>query len=179
MSGSNSEVQKKTSFKEGGIGSFKERLKTLIEKKGSVYKASAAWGIPASTLNNYLHKGTEPALKVVLKISNIEGVGLIWLITGSHEDDNKPDVTDRDPLQNAWQMIYQSLDQHQIEGLIKVIHTEGVNGILEMANNDINKRLRELPEEEKERLMRLHEAKKGASETSVDADIAPPADKAG
>ncbi|MBA5838446.1 bacteriophage CI repressor, partial [Morganella morganii] len=60
---------------------FKDRLIKLIGKR-SVRKASEDWGLPYSTLNNYLTRNTLPTLNVVMDISSIEKVSIDWLAYG-------------------------------------------------------------------------------------------------
>ncbi|MGT3184366.1 helix-turn-helix domain-containing protein [Yersinia enterocolitica] len=69
------------SFAEADKESFKARLQKLIGDR-SVRAVAKDWEIPVSTLNNYLHKGTEPSFKVVCSISNKEQVSLNWLAYG-------------------------------------------------------------------------------------------------
>lgn len=72
------------SFAGEGKESFRARLQQLIGSR-SVRAAANDWGVPVSTLNNYLHKGTEPSFKVVCLISNKEQVSLNWLAYGYDE----------------------------------------------------------------------------------------------
>ncbi|CFQ99358.1 Bacteriophage CI repressor helix-turn-helix domain [Yersinia frederiksenii] len=160
-----------------GKESFSSRLQKLIGNR-SVRAAAKDWGLPTSTINNYLHKGTEPAFKMVLAIAKAEGVSLEWLASGSnetHEELNKnhqvqqstPEMVD--PLRYAWMMVYESLNADEAGALLRVIHKKGVDGIVELATaNSLDIELLQLPTEEKERLMALHEAKKGASESGVE-----------
>lgn len=57
------------SFVDRGKESFRERLVKLIGNR-SVRTAASDWGIPPSTLNNYIHKGTEPSFKIACLISD-------------------------------------------------------------------------------------------------------------
>lgn len=163
--------QKENKFAIEGEGkeSFRQRLESLIGNR-SVRSAAQAWNLPPSTINNYLHKGTEPALKVALAIAKAERVSLEWLATGLDKVDwttNSPGNVS-DPLKFTWQMIYESLSKEDAEALIRLIHKDGARGILASAGTgeDIDTTLLLLPKEEKERLLALHEAKKGTSEGS-------------
>lgn len=76
------------SFVAEGKDNFRQRLQNLIGNR-SVRAAAKDWGVPVSTLNNYIHKGTEPSFKVVCLISNKEHVSLNWLAYGI-EDVSQP-----------------------------------------------------------------------------------------
>lgn len=76
------------SFVAEGKDNFRQRLQNLIGNR-SVRAAAKDWGVPVSTLNNYIHKGTEPSFKVVCLISNKERVSLNWLAYGV-EDEQQP-----------------------------------------------------------------------------------------
>ncbi|EOQ2240450.1 helix-turn-helix domain containing protein [Escherichia coli] len=95
------------SFDAPGKESFKARLLSLIGTR-SVRAAAKDWGVPVSTLNNYIHKGTEPSFKMACLISNKEHVSLNWLAFGS--DENTPrtpccSTVDAGNLDNANQTI--------------------------------------------------------------------------
>lgn len=169
-----------------GKESFSSRLQKLIGDR-SVRAAAKDWGLPTSTINNYIHKGTEPALKMVLAIAKAEGVSLEWLASGSNEvffDSNKAQKSSTqeiaDPLRYAWMQVYESLDADEVSALLRVIHKKGADGIVELATaNSLDMELLQLPTEEKERLIALHEAKKGASEDSQGNGLTSPEHKAG
>lgn len=155
------------SFSPDGKESFRARLEGLLKGR-SVRVASKAWGLPASTINNYLHKGTEPALKVVVAIAAAENVSLSWLATGLHEDNERATYShnEEDNLRLIWSSIFDSVDYGDIKSLIKLIHSNGAKGVIAAASalNDANRILLGLTNEEKERLIELHKAKKGTSE---------------
>lgn len=170
-----------------GKESFSSRLQKLIGDR-SVRAAAKDWGLPTSTVNNYLHKGTEPAFKMVLAIAKAEGVSLEWLANGGDEAQgelnkdhgNQPFTETIDPLRYAWMMVYESLDASEVGALLRAIHKKGVDGIVGMASaNSLDMELLQLPVEEKERLMALHEAKKGAFEDNQDNELSRPTHKAG
>lgn len=164
----NNTKESKFAFDGQGKESFRDRLEYLIGER-SVRVAAKAWGLPVSTINNYLHKGTEPALRVVLTIAEAEQVSLEWLASGLNKDlwtTNSPAGSEGDPLKFTWGMIFDSLDRGDAEALIRLIHKEGAKGILASSNkaDNLDSTLLLLPKEEKERLIALHEAKKGAPE---------------
>lgn len=147
---------------------FRDRLEILIGDR-SIRAAAAAWSLPTSTINNYLNKGTEPALKVVMQIANAEGVSLEWLATGldkAHSATNSPKTPPLDPMRDMWGLIFDTIGRQEAEKLIRAIHQLGVQGILTAIDStgSLDVALTSLPQEEKERLMALHNAKKGASE---------------
>lgn len=148
-----------------------DRLRTLIGKR-SVRAAALDWGLSFSTLNNYLTRGTEPSLNMAIKIAHVERVSIEWLATGVEPERRNEKVA---PLENqsaakiAWLMVLESLDDSEVHALLRAIHKKGVDGIVELATaNSLDVELLQLPTEEKERLMALHEAKKGASESCVE-----------
>ena len=120
-----------------------DRLRTLIGNR-STRAAAKAWDLSYSTLNNYLNRGTEPALSVARKIAEREGVTVEWLACGeSSESRETPASAEEeraqwqvktqpvhDPLEFAWSMVFSSLDRSEKEALLKLIHKEGIQGIL-------------------------------------------------
>ncbi|MBV7403583.1 helix-turn-helix transcriptional regulator [Enterobacter sp. ENT03] len=115
------------------------RLRLLIGSR-STRSVAKAWDLSYSTLNNYLNRGTEPSLSMAKKIADREGVSVEWLASGVHKElpdltANNPDSAQEkapagDPLEFAWSMVFTSLDKKDIAALLKVIHKEGVKGIL-------------------------------------------------
>ncbi|HEI8512200.1 helix-turn-helix domain-containing protein [Morganella morganii] len=115
---------------------FKDRLIKLIGKR-SVRKASEDWGLPYSTLNNYLTRNTLPTLNVVMDISSIEKVSIDWLAYGgsvrpSASEDSIADAQDSEmnKIRNKWLMVLESIDIADAESLIRTIHRKGIEGIL-------------------------------------------------
>ena len=115
---------------------LKDRLIALIGDR-SVRAAAKDWSMSVSTLNNYLKRGTEPALNVINHIAKIEQVSLDWLANGS--DPEKTDSenlatfqaqTPTSPLRDKWLMILESIDETDAEALIRAIHRKGVEGLL-------------------------------------------------
>lgn len=111
---------------------FKDRLLILIGGR-SVRQASTDWGLPYSTLNNYLTRNTMPTLNVVIDISQIENVSIDWLAYGGIEmrkNTETPEVTEKNQLKDKWLMILESIDETDAEALIRAIHRKGVEGLL-------------------------------------------------
>jgi len=120
-----------------------DRLRLLIGNR-STRAAAEEWQLPYSTLNNYISRGTDPSFNVAIKIAERENVSLEWLAYGGdnrkprelNEAEAKWHVASRpvdDPLQFAWSMVYSSLDDSEREALLRVIHKEGVQGIMSHA----------------------------------------------
>lgn len=118
-----------------------DRIQTLIKGR-SIRAVSLAWGLPYSTLNNYLNKGTDPSFKAIQVIAEAENVSLDWLAFGSNESELEPPVdtpkyNKTSPvIRNAWDMVYESLSEHEINELLKVIHRKGIEGILQITKTD-------------------------------------------
>ncbi|WP_318357210.1 helix-turn-helix transcriptional regulator [Enterobacter sp.] len=123
-------------------GLLADRLRTLIGSR-STRAAAKAWDLSYSTLNNYLNRGTEPSLSVARQIAEREGVSVEWLACGDSKE--TPIALDEeraqwhvksqpapvsDPLEFAWSMVFSSLDMSEKEALLKLIHKEGIQGIL-------------------------------------------------
>lgn len=172
-------------FDETRKESFRSRLKKLIGVR-SVRGAAKDWGLSFSTLNNYLTRGTEPSFVAMIAVASKEKVSLDWIAFGTSNVKsesiecgvlNESQVID--PLAMAWNMIFSSLNRHDIEALISLIHREGARGILSTteAPGNLDQLLLGLPKEEKERLLALHEAKKGALEERQENDLTHPVSK--
>lgn len=133
MNGKNNDaVSLNATFKE----TLKDRLEALIGKR-SVRAAAKDWGMSVSTLNNYLKRGTEPALNVINHIAKIEHVSLDWLANGCKQEETDSDnsstiyaQTSTSPLKDKWLMILESIDNADAEALIRAIHRKGIDGLL-------------------------------------------------
>jgi len=172
-------------FDETRKESFRSRLKKLIGQR-SVRGAAKDWGLSFSTLNNYLTRGTEPSFVAMIAVASKEKVSLDWIAFGTTDVksesiagnmSNESQVVD--PLAMAWNMIFSSLNRHDVEALISLIHREGARGILSTTESpgNLDQLLLGLPTEEKERLIALHEAKKGALEERQENELAHPVSK--
>jgi phage repressor protein C with HTH and peptisase S24 domain len=60
---------------------FTKRLLTLIDAR-SVKAVAAEWGVPHSSLQSYLNRGSEPTMQQIVKIANGAKVRLDWLVSG-------------------------------------------------------------------------------------------------
>ncbi|EPO2452344.1 hypothetical protein ACT7LO_002682 [Providencia rettgeri] len=116
---------------------FKERLKILIGNR-SIRTAAKDWGLSFSTLNNYLTKDTDPALSTIQSIATQENVSLDWLVNGQTQEDGAPSTnTENDSkseLSSIWYMLFNIMTTEQINQLIRIITTKGIDGILESNN---------------------------------------------
>lgn len=139
--------------------SFSDRLEQLIGNR-SIRAAAKDWGLSFSTLNNYLKKGTEPALKVAQSIAAAEGVSLEWLARGEanrhslREPEDTYDTRNVSGNRAAWNSIYDSLSDHESEMLIKTIHRRGIYTMLSIADDD-NAELLALPTQMKKLALML------------------------
>jgi transcriptional regulator with XRE-family HTH domain len=170
------------SFQAQAKESIGERLRSLIGAR-SVRAAADDWGLKFSTLNNYLTRGTEPSLNVAIKIANVEGVSVEWIATGtdkrSVQDPEQPKALD-DPLNYAWQIVYDSLDKNEVEALLRLIHKDGVNGILSAKAVDaaLTKDFLLLSDDEQQRVLRLaKQVREGAPSDSEEDDLTHPTHK--
>ncbi|OIV46913.1 hypothetical protein BK025_08115 [Sodalis sp. TME1] len=165
------EKESKFAFQEDAKASIAARLRKLIGHR-SVRAAAHDWGLSFSTLNNYLTRGTEPSLNVAIKISNLENVPVEWLATGvvkrDGEEYNNANLRITSSTKNAWLTVLESLDDKEVQALLRAIHKVGVDGIIgyvsgnHAASDSLDAALLKLSIEEKTRLMELHNAKKGA-----------------
>ncbi|MCQ4171706.1 helix-turn-helix domain containing protein [Hafnia paralvei] len=186
------------------IGSFGEdekepviyRIFQLVERYPSRSKAAEAWGINLNTLQNYYkrkHIEPTPRRGVLAKIAEHEGVSLDWLLTGKGIG---PDITQ--PEKNQKNAVVSSLGNgHTIslhdldlklaelfsvlslvekEKVISLLMRKGVEIILTLTDQT-SLQLLQLPEEEKERLLKLHAAQKGAPESCVENNFIDPLQK--
>ncbi|MDA8510946.1 hypothetical protein [Citrobacter sp. Igbk 14] len=166
--------------------SISERLRVLIGSR-TVRAAAEEWGLPFSTLNNYLTRGTEPSLNVALRIAKIENVPVEWLAEGIifveevHRGSSVENLQNRlieegyegvslaftgtpatsidGAISSAWSLIFDSLDAEERYELVHLFFRIGARGVLQnLKGLEANdKTWSNLSESEKERLIRLHE----------------------
>lgn len=107
-----------------------DRLRGLIGSR-SVRAAAKDWGVPYSTVSNYLTRQIEPSLDAAIRIAQAEQVDLIWLAKGSGEA--KPASTISEPvtgMEQVWRLIYESVEPSVIGEFVKLINRKGIEGIL-------------------------------------------------
>lgn len=149
----NNEKKGFLSLSNDGKESFSDRLEQLRGQR-SIRAAAKDWGLSFSTLNNYLKKGTEPSLKVAQSIAASEGVSLEWLAGGEtkqltlREPETAYDTGKAEGNRTAWNSIYDSLSDHELQMLIKTIHRRGIYTMLSIADDE-NAELLVLPSQMK------------------------------
>ncbi|HBE9082337.1 helix-turn-helix domain-containing protein [Serratia fonticola] len=175
------------------------RVFQLVDRYPSRSQAARAWGMNVSTLQNYYKRkdiAPTPRKAHLLKIAEQEGVSLEWLLTGQGKpllQENKKsemnDFADNQITKPASKTNASKVDEKILEMLsflsldekekiVEVLVRKGVEIVLYLID-DNNIKLLQLPDEEKERLMALHEAKKGAFEDNQDNELSRPTHKAG
>lgn len=115
-----------------------DRLKKLIGNR-SVRAAAKDWGLPYSTVSNYLTRQIEPSLDAAIRIAQAEQVDLIWLAKGSGEA--RTEIPTNEPLsslEQAWRLIYESMGPEVISEFVKLIHRKGIEGILSLEKGTNN-----------------------------------------
>ncbi|MGQ3662040.1 helix-turn-helix domain-containing protein [Citrobacter braakii] len=167
-----------------------ERIKSLFRGR-SLRKTASDWSIPYSTMNNYFLRTAIPGADVLLLISKKEGVSLEWLLTGeelpnsSLKDSDSRYLSTQTPTEPnkergvmlaTWEMIFNSLGDDDAKALLSLFMLRGAQGIIKLAQEkesagDI---LSRLDADEQERLLALHEAKKGALTDGEGNEIANP-----
>lgn len=127
------------SFVAEGKDNFRQRLQNLIGNR-SVRSAAKDWGVPVSTLNNYIHKGTEPSFKVVCLISNKEHVSLNWLAYGV-EDASQPQQPQQDTSctgggAQTLIAIWESLEPEEKLHVSKQLGRKGAEVLTQLLDDD-------------------------------------------
>lgn len=167
--------ERELSLEADGKESIADRLRKLIGTR-TVRAAANDWGLAFSTLNNYLTRGTEPSLNVAIKIANLEGVTAEWIATGVEAGSKGENIQlgqssslsafeiEQDELVSAmWEMALSSINTGQRAAILNLFFKAGSASLSE--DVDINAALLNLPIDEKQRLLRLHEQlKKGSLE---------------
>ena len=168
-----------------------ERIRALAERHKSLRAAARVWEMSFSTLNNYINRGTEPSFFVIHNISMKENVSMDWLAYGSHDpfEFNKVIIdlqqTQIIPGRDTWLMIFDNLDPEERKSLLNYCIKVGAPNLASLTRkigpND--QEFIALPEEEKERVLRLYrQVKKGSSDDSgsvAEADLSSKNQKAG
>lgn len=171
---------------------IQDRLKQLFKGR-NLRQVAKDWGMPYSTLNNYFSKGTKPGLDVIEHVCDVESISLEWLIAGREsrpttpQSTSKPSVptineeptktdNERAAMRAAWEVIFNSLGDDEAKALLSLFVLRGVQGVIKLAQEretaaDI---LSRLDADEQERLLALHEAKKGAPTDSEGDELNDP-----
>lgn len=155
-----------------------ERITQLTRRYPSRSAAARAWGININTLKSYYRKDGEPPKpreNLLVRIAESEGVSLDWLVSGDSGSNKSPEIH-----QNSDGLfeILSFLTAEERQQLTAMLARKGVETVLYLLDEN-NIKLLQLPDEEKERLMALHEAKKGALEDNQENELTRPTHKAG
>lgn len=170
-------------FISSGINRFPERLKGAMEKAGIVSNVQLGrqTELSESTIRKYLKGETYPTLDRLAVLADACKCSAAWLATGEGDiqpsDDNINErFANKDEVVGAeLERILSYLSAEQKEKFMKVIYTKGTAAILRL-DDDLDSQFLSLPEDEKTRLLRLHEqVKKGASIPSEEHEINTPA----
>ncbi|MGL5798994.1 MAG: helix-turn-helix domain-containing protein [Plesiomonas sp.] len=162
-----------------------QRIAELVDNHPSRRQAAQAWGINYSTLQNYFKRADQepiPRRAVLEKIAKYENVAVEWLLTGintarldgvsSFEAQNESsDVT----LTRLIELL-SLLNPKERDSLVRLFSLKGIESVLSLLDAT-NFQFLQLPTQEKERLMALHEAKKGASQSSIENSFTDPLQK--
>ena len=62
---------------------FVERLREIVNDIGTIKTLALKSGVTEKSISNYLHNGTDPGLKNLLKIQKASGVSFDWLAGGA------------------------------------------------------------------------------------------------
>lgn len=130
------QISDELSFSQDRKESIQDRIKQLVGTR-SLRKATADWGLPYSTINNYFEKGTTPGLNVVATIAKIENVSLEWLVYGEcggfSKVENKDAVTGYVDCSNVSIVneILRRAAPEDREHLIDMLCCIGIKGVLE------------------------------------------------
>lgn len=168
-------------FHEEGKKPIIERVFQLIERYPSRSAAARAWGINVNTLKNYYRRQDiqpTPRQSQLSKIAEVEGVSLEWLMTGHGEGPKSQERAIKNQVGDQLINVLSFLTEKERQQLTEMLIRKGVETVLYLLD-DNNIKLLQLPDEEKERLMALHEAKKGAFEDNQDNELSRPTHKAG
>ncbi|MBE8578681.1 hypothetical protein [Vibrio sp. OPT18] len=134
-----------------------ERLKVLIGDR-AVRPTAVKWGLPISTVTNYLYKGTMPSADALLKIAKAEGVTMEFLMTGSDPYMN----TKCDRADSVISIATSLVQEHGIDKAEKIIEAASSNNLpveLSEKAKRIGVLVSTLPDEDlKEILLLINEA---------------------
>jgi transcriptional regulator with XRE-family HTH domain len=63
-------------------GEFKDRMKFLVNKLGSIKKLSSAANVSEGVIKNYLSGQTDPTRKKLIALASAGNLNIIWFLTG-------------------------------------------------------------------------------------------------
>lgn len=64
------------------MDTFVDRLREIVNEAGTIKTLSVKSGVTEKSISNYLHNGTDPGLKNLLKFQKASGVSIDWLANG-------------------------------------------------------------------------------------------------
>lgn len=155
------------------------RIAQLALSYPSRSAAARAWGVNINTLNSYYKKEKDapiPRDNLLLRIAESEGVSLQWLRTGIDETPIKHEKNEISGDKLVEILSFLTSDERQ--QLTELLVRKGVETVLYLLDEN-NLKFLQFPDDEKERLMALHEAKKGAFEDNQDNELSRPTHKVG
>jgi transcriptional regulator with XRE-family HTH domain len=158
-------------FLQYGINRFPERLKEAMARAHipSNNQLAKLTELSEATIRKYLKGETYPTLDRLALLADACSCSLAWLASGEGKGDMDTIKTNEgfgkinEKKDSEFENILSYLTDEQREKLLKVIYTQGIATILRL-DDSLGTQLLALPDEEKERLLTLHEAKKGASD---------------
>jgi transcriptional regulator with XRE-family HTH domain len=166
-----------------GINRFSERLKEAMDAANIASNVQLArqTELSESTIRKYLKGETYPTLDRLALLAEACSCSASWLATGEGETKQRDNVIAESLVYKCERVgaevdkILSYLSTEQQDKFLKVIYTRGIGAILRL-DDDLDSQFLALPEDEKERLMRLNEqVKKGASVDSDKDEVSNPA----
>lgn len=160
-------------FVRHGINRFPDRLKEAMKAAGipSNNQLAKSTELSEATIRKYLKGETYPTLDRLALLADACGCSLSWLASGDGDTEcgmiNKTENLEynNEPRASEIENVLSYLTNEQRVKFLKVIYTKGVTAILSL-DDAFDSQFLALPDSEKERLLALHEAKKGAPEGS-------------
>ncbi|MEQ5285514.1 MULTISPECIES: helix-turn-helix domain-containing protein [Providencia] len=168
-----------------GINRFPERLREAMVHANipSNNQLAKKTYLSESTIRKYLKRESYPTLDRLALIANACSCSVSWLATGDENGDYMPSninehiVDINEQRHSELERVLSYLSEEQRDKFMKVIYTRGISAILQL-DDDLDAKFLTLTEEEKTRLLSLHEAfeeaKKGAPEASSKHDVTNP-----
>ncbi|EAA4186745.1 bacteriophage CI repressor [Salmonella enterica subsp. enterica] len=156
-----SEKNHRVSFSKEEKETFLSRL-ALLQKGRTLLQAAEDWGVPRSTLNNYIHRGSNPRTNVIKEIAKKESVSLEWLMYGvgdapqssqSSQSSQHGDAAIMRVVQ-VIQGMSEALDSKQREQLANFLIIKAAEYITLLQNDDMQKLL-QLDGRKREAALRL------------------------
>lgn len=161
-----------------GINRFPDRLKEAMKTAGipSNNQLAKNTELSEATIRKYLKGETYPTLDRLASLADACGCSLSWLATGDggkegfelNKNENRAHNNEKEV--SEVENILSYLTKEQKVKFLRVIYTKGIAAILSL-DGAFDAQFLALPDSEKERLLALHEAKKGASVAGKDNDI--------